>query len=236
MKLSEILPTQKNFKLLQTGEPGSGKSVRACSAIRFGRVLVIDTDRKFIGLVPRLREKFGEALVNERIEVEVVNNAAEFKTLMEKLPELAKGFQTVVLDTQSRAFDMVLDNARALNPKLDGRAIFGIALSVNMEYLNRLLGLPQNVIINAHVGSEEMADGTSKLTSTTPGKFGKKMTEFFNEVHYLFISPPRKHSVQGEPSATVVARTVLPKTLINDLTGTFKIDDLSIFDAIALKV
>lgn len=233
MKISD-LQKSKNFKLVQHGEAGCGKTFRAATALRFGKVLFLDTDNKFAGMVPRLIEKFGEAEVNAKLEVEVITGAEQYVQAMQQIDKLAEGFSTIVLDTMSRAFDFSLAAVKAKNPKLDGRAIFGLALEQNLSYLTKLLSMPHNVIVNAHVGSEEMADGSTKLTSTTPGKFGKKLPEFFNEVHYLFVNGNRKHCVQGEPSAMVVTRTVRPKTLLDGM-GLFKTDDLSIFDSEAYR-
>lgn len=234
MKVTDLV-TNRNFKILQHSEPGAGKTHRALSAVRFGPVYVIDTDNKFSGLVPRLYEAYGKADIDAKVEVDVPQTSDDFKQLMLGLPAKAKSFATIVLDTQSRAFELVLNDIKALNPKGDGRQIFGAALDLNMAYLRTLLGLPCNLVLNAHVGSEEMADGSSKLTSTTPGKFGKKMTEFFNEVHYLYLNIENKHRVRGEPSSTVVARTVRPKSMF-DNQGIFLKNDLSVFDEVAYKL
>ena len=233
MKVSE-LQKSSNFKLLQFSEPGAGKTFRAMSALAYGPVYVIDTDNKFGGLVPRLEAAYGKDVINSQVDVDTPKSAADFTAIMTNLAKKAESFSTVVLDTQSRAFDMVLDAVKAANPKGDGRQIFGAALERNIAYLNRFLSLPCNIIINAHVGAEEMADGTSKLTSTTPGKFGKKMTEYFNEVHYLYLNTTNQHRVRGEPSASVVARTVVNKDQLDNL-GVFKLTDLSIFNDIAYR-
>lgn len=233
MKIAD-LKKATNFKLIQHGEAGCGKTFRAASAIRFGKVLFVDTDNKFAGMVQRLAEKFGEAEITNKLEVEIVTSSDQYMQVMQNIDKLAEGFSTVVIDTMSRAFDFSLAAVKAKNPKLDGRAHFGLALEQNVSFLNKLIAMPQNLIINAHVGSEEMADGTTKLTSTTPGKFGKKLPEFFNEVHYLYVNGNRKHCIQGEPSAMVVARTVRPKTALDNM-GQFKVDDLSIFDEVAYR-
>lgn len=234
MKISE-LQQSKSFKLLQFGEPGSGKTQRACSAIKYGKVLILDTDNKFAGMVPRLMEIFGEVEVANKIEVEVITTPQKYKEVMAKIDDLAKDFSTIVVDTISRAFDLTLKQMQAENPKLDGRAIFGKTLEQNIGYLNKLLTMPQNIILNSHVGKEELADGSSKLTSTTPGRFGAILPGYFNEVHYLYINGNRKHVVQGEPSPVVASRTVLPKSLYDSM-GLFKdCTNLSVFDSIAYK-
>lgn len=230
MKLRDAKPNQVGFKLIQTGEPGSGKTYRACSAAKFGPVFVIDTDNKLIGLKNRLPAEWVD-----QIDVETPTTSDAYMAIMRNLDSLPKKYSTVVLDTMSRAYDRMVDNMKQLNPKGDGRQIYGAAYSANVELINKLFSLPMNVIVNTHVGMEEMEDGTKKLTSSTAGKFGATLPQYVNEVHYCHLNLANKPKVRGEPSSIVVARTVVDKKYL-DSSGLFLVEDLSIFEPIAYKV
>ena len=230
MKLKDAKIQQTGFKLVQAGEPGAGKTYRACSAARFGPIKVWDIDNKLIELKNRLPKEWVD-----KIDVDVITTPEAFTKSIAEMHTYPKHFSTLVIDTLSRLYDRAVEKVRAQNPKGDGRQIYGVAYGENKQLLPQILSLPMNIIINAHVGMETMEDGTQKLTSSTAGKFGKEVPEFVNEVHYCYLNIANKHKVRGEPASNVVARTVCDKKLL-DAQGIFLTEDLSIFDDRAYRI
>lgn len=228
MKLSDSkLPTK--FNLLQVGEPGSGKTTRALTATQFGPLLVIDADGKLVELRDRLNPE-----IVAKTDVELVTAFEQVEALVEACRANPTKYATVVVDTWSRLHELTLAEAKRLNPKGDGRQIFGAAKERNRTLLSKILTLPQNVIINTHVGREMDSSEAVKLTVSTAGSFGQEMPQFFNEVHYCYLDLLAKHKVRGEPSNLIVARTTLPPAMLAN--GTFTDLSLKVFASRAYKV
>lgn len=228
MKLSDAKKTTA-FKLLQIAESGHGKTTRALSATRFGGVLVIDCDNKLTGMRTRVSAKD-----QELIEFEVPKTYDDIISVLDAVAK-RKDIATVVLDTWSRAHDLTIEKHRSLNPKVlqfSFQDWFSIK-QMNQNLLARLLALPQNIIVNTHVGRDKDAADRSILTVGTTGSFGSTMPQYFGETHYLIFDSGYK--VRGGLSNSIVANTSLPATLLNS-NGFFLKTDLSIFDEIAYKV
>lgn len=226
MKLSDAKALSR-FTLLQVSESGHGKTTRALSATRFGSVKLIDLDGKLTAMRSRIPAE-QQAL----IDFDVPKTYDELVALLD--PAKLVGFSTVVIDTWSRAHDLTIEKHKSLNPKLVTLTLqdWGSVKSMNTNLLSRILSLPQNIIVNTHVGKDKDALDRAILTVGTTGSFGAMMPQYFNETHFLFYDG--KFRVRGGRSNSIVANTALPEKLL-DSNGLFIQNDLSVFDEIAYR-
>jgi len=241
--ISAQLP--KRFKLLQNSESGTGKTTRSLSATQFGKVYVFDTDEKLVltaeELDPEVKKLVDYDVYVDELKMNMISKKLEvssygFNKVMAKIQELKKDcpYNTIVLDTWSRMFDMMDSKFCGGKVKKDFDD-WGLLLREQLEFLNNLFAINANIIINAHIGSKENKVGRDVLTVGTPGQFGTKMPEFFNETHYLFYDTlSKKYKAQGKYPANVVCNSALPLDLFDD-KGCFLKSDLSIFEKIAKK-
>ena len=227
MKLSDASKMSR-FTLLQVGESGHGKTTRSLSATRFGNVKIIDVDNKLAALRTRIP-------VSEQSKIDF-DVPGTFDALLASIDSVRSSneFATVILDTWSRAHDLTIEKHKASNPKLTtfSFADWGAIKQMNQMLLFKLLALPQNIIVNTHVGKDKDASDRAILTVGTSGSFGAQLPQYFNETHYLNFD--MKYKVRGNKSNSIVANTSLPDSLL-DSNGNFIKTDLSIFDEIAYK-
>ena len=229
MKLSDLQPSKSGFKLVQYGDYGSGKSLRALRATRFGPVKLFDTDNKIVGLKEKIT-----AAEQALIDVESITDYDDFSAKLTKFLQNPVGYNTLVVDTWNAAHRMTVNKGFELNPKGDGRAIYGDVKRKNTTLFERLMIAPLNVIVNMHAGLEPFIDGSVRISPSTAGTFGQEMPGYVNEVHYAYLNINNEYKIRVKPASNIVARTALPDALI-DSSGILKISGLEIFDNLAKK-
>jgi len=234
LKLSET-KNQTRFKLLQVSESGHGKTTRALTATAFGQILVIDLDEKLAAMKGRISPE-----IQEKVDIETPKSIQELEKLVDSLTKAyrdgQKPYSTIVLDTWSRCHDLTIEAHRALNPKQVNLELrdWGMIKRMNKSFLERLLSLPCNIIVNTHVGKEKDSTDRILLTVGTTGSFGQEMPALFNETHYLFFED-NKFKVRGSRSNNIVSNTALPEKYLDE-KGLFRQNDLSVFGEIAFKI
>lgn len=243
MKLSEI-QQQKGFKLLQLAESGHGKSTRALDALRFGKVCVIDIDKKLKELCEANVQKYKDADIDVASVQDAVTKKqrllksfAEVQTYINNLKPDNLPFQTLIFDTLSECQDLIEWHHAQLNKKTplefsypDWRAI----KELNLSFLRTLLSLPCNVIVNAHLKKDKNVFDQVTLVPGLTGKAGEEVLRLFNEVHFLRYKD-NKWNAYGRPQPqSDSVKTLMSSKL--DSSGLFVKNDLSIFDEIAFKV
>lgn len=243
MKLSDTEKT-KNFKLLQVGESGAGKTHRALTATVFGPVFFIDTDDKVRGFASKL-----DNAQKELVEFHTCRNAKDVMEAVKYARDNIDKFATIVFDTWSRWHDFCMDAHVELNPAKRptvknelGATVaqltmpdWGAIKQLNKKMLLHLLSLDANIIVNTHVGKATGADDRQVLTVGTTGSFGQEMPQYFPETHYLYINMDGKFRVKGKRAQNIIANSSLQDDLF-DSAGNFKDDTLNVFKEVAKHV
>lgn len=229
------IKSQKGFKLLQLSESGHGKTTRSVDAKRFGRVGIVDIDRKF--------GEFAKANSLADADFDVADVAgtlvSSYADLQKYLTQLEKNLnvETLVIDTLSELQDSIEQYHASLNKKTpldfsfpDWRAV----KDMNINLMHRLLSLPCNVIINAHLKKDKNVFDQVMLVPGLTGKAGEEILRKFNEVHFLRLQNG-KPVVFGRPTPSCDSVKTLMKDKLDPATGSFKVGDLSVFDAVAFR-
>lgn len=219
---------EKQLKIVQIGESGSGKTHRALSALQYGPMFFFDCDNKLANYASsgKLTDQQLEQVdfMVPKSTSEILNQIA----ILEKAGESIK-FATIVLDTFSRWNELVIEE---LIEKNNGQPLriqdWGTVKVINARFLKRIFSLPCNVIINAHLAEKENAVGESGFTAGGSGSAAQMLPEFVDECHYLYIKKPNNtHTVQGKGSGKF---TVVKTLLTQELDGlVFKSASLDIF-------
>jgi len=224
----------KKFKLLQLGESGVGKTTRALSATRFGRVFLFDFDDKLSQLAPKIPEEQRKLIDFETFDTfDQANNR-----LAELTDEFNKGtnpYSTIIVDTWSRWHDLAIEKQKVLNPRRKKFEFedWGAVKNYNRQFINDIRSLPCNLIVNTHVGMKESASGDVVLTVSTTGSFGRDLPQYFQETHFMEYDLG-KFRVKAMQSSRLVANTGLPVDFY-DNKGYLKTNTLEIFDQIAYR-
>lgn len=220
-------PQDRQLKIVQLGESGSGKTFRALTALDFGPMLFIDCDNKIKNYASS--GKLTEAQL-KNIDFIVPKTPAD---IVSKLAELKKQGQnlkyaTIVLDTFSRWNELVVEaEHEAQGGKMNIPGWTQVKMNLSRA-LKELFNLPCNIIINAHVAEKENAIGEVGFTAGGSGSAAQMLPEFVDECHYLYIKKPsNNHVVQGKGSGKF---TSIKTLLTNELDGLlFKSNSLEIF-------
>lgn len=218
----------KRFKLLQIAESGHGKTTRSLSATEFGKVYFFDLDEKLVATADNLPDEQKSLIDYDAFK--------SYDQVIAKLNELKKTnpYQTIVLDTWSRLYDLMTDKFFGKKVKLDFDD-WNLIKVTQKEFLTSFLSLNSNIIINTHIGRKEDAQGRTVLTVGTSGTFGQTLPQYFNETHCLtYDSIAKAYKVQGARSSNFVVNTAMKPETMDD-KGFFKSADLSIFSNIAQK-
>jgi len=104
----------------------------------------------------------------------------------------------LVIDSLSRLCDAAYDWIAALNPKNDGRAIYGDAQDAVENLISALTSpaMTTNVIVIAHVTYQDLPDGTKKGYPQGVGqKLSPKIPQYFPSV-VLFTNKGGKRTIQ----------------------------------------
>ena len=196
MNLSDLQGRPRFFGLF-LGDPGTGKTVQACS---FPGVYVFDCDNRMRPVV-----NFHKG----RKDIEFDTYYRDYPRLANKLEELLNRcpYDTVVMDSLTMLADMIiLQSIRSAGKGEDkdrtGKKIGGVMVpsieDFNMEsgaltqVLDALRGIPANVILTAHVITTSETDLKTKRvkenrTLLTAGKkIAAKIPTAFDEIYSFY--------------------------------------------------
>lgn len=219
MKLSE-LAQQGPIKLLLQGDAGSGKS---CFAASFpGPTLYLDFDGKansaarYINDTPHL-DNIDVRNLRTSFSVDPVN--AFLKIIMELSEKCI--WQTIVLDSITTFSASCLAHIVKTNPGLKrnttaqgvqpGIQDYGILKREFRTLIPGLLGLPCNVIMNAHLTTEK-DELTGEIVRGTmmDGSFGQELPIHFEEVWRAYVDAGGQHLAQTKSDFRYKCRTQIP--------------------------
>ena len=170
MNLLDVKKTvkEKQLKIVQIGESGSGKTHRALSAIDFGPMFFFDCDNKLSNYASS--EKLTEEQLS-KIDFITPQSTSEIITKLDELARMGDTikYATIVLDTFSRWNEMVVEEIyNELGGKMNIPG-WTKAKMINARFLKKIFSLPCNVIINAHLAEKENAVGEAGFTAGGSG-------------------------------------------------------------------
>ena len=244
MMLKEAMDKKTRFTLMQTAQSGHGKTSRALTATRFGKVFIFDFDGKATGAARKLPEALAKdvpANWQELVELETfrdkpvdqaVSKLKEFIALGSKLP-----YSTVVVDTYTLLNDKYYEVVMGKKLETGGKAErdeWGQINSKLTNFFNLLFQLPCNLILNCHVAEAE-DDVTKKTKYGQAGRGGHRFTlpGLFSDSNYMFMENG-KYKIRLKNSDTYPVNTNLPEKFI-DANGLAVTASLSIFDDYAYR-
>jgi hypothetical protein len=244
MKLTDVKPS--GLKLLQYGESGSGKSVRAARFAQFGPLYLFDFDGKAINL----RSFFqNDPTILANLDVQTYG-AKDYEAIKTKLAAIAAScasgkpmYATVVLDSWTEFeriyMDVLMSKHQALGGKkwgverqeirvtrdelivMPGTSDHQLKNRAFPAFITALTALPINVVINCHI--KEPPDQAATIQAS--GEVAKTLPKYFHEWHYLYVFNGA-HRVRVKPSNDYLANTALPNV---PPTGVLDKDDLSVY-------
>lgn len=201
MNLSDLTTSEK-LKILVYGDAGCGKTVFACSFP--GPIFVADFDNKVSSAAAHYRY-IGESARIEQIEYENYMKQDEldmsFNRWTYKLQELEIAaragkfpYQTVVIDSLTFYADRCMEKVMADCPGIKGpqKGIPGLqhygVLNPNFKtQLARVLALPCNVVVTAHVEADkDELSGEIVYSPMLSGKLKAFIPILFPEVHRAY--------------------------------------------------
>lgn len=248
-KLSDLEEKERRLKLIQWGESKAGKSYRAASAAKWGKVYFFDFD----GNIQRLIEDFKGTELYANIEADTYSTYADGaeaeKAVLDKLQEITDSikagkpkYATVVVDSWTAWQHMVLD--KILSRRQTKAAGLSVVTPQTEDYQKHTFtqkqfiqkffnGLrPLNVIINCHVKeSKDEQLGILKPGLNASGQLALELQRFANEIHFL-ENKNGKHQVRVAPDHRVVAHTSLQDKPKN---GLMEDTSLAPFESLAYK-
>jgi hypothetical protein len=245
-KLTEnIKPT--GFKLLQYGESGSGKSVRAAMFAQFGPVYFFDFDNKIGNIQAYMRAKFPQ--LAERIEYDVYRggDADVVIRVSEKLKAVEANvakYATLVIDSWTQFERTYLDHLMSKYMGIGGKGWGAARTTIQItkdekiiipgtedhqlknrafpEFIDRLTALPLNIIVNCHV--KEVMKGPATIAAS--GEVAKTLPKYFNEFHYLYVASGNAFRVRVRGNDDFLANT--SRTDVGP-SGVLDKDDLTVY-------
>lgn len=254
MKLKDAIKN-RGIRLIQYGDSGVGKSVRASQATRWGKVQYHDFDEQTQNLATYIQAKHEDRMDQiEVISYAGLSTADKWKRFNEALHKIETGesdVQTVVLDSYTRFENMYFNYIASIyNPPtggygtprksvddgtdhdliLPGTNDYTVIAAAVKKLVGRLKDLKINVILNAHVREP------SPASKGNPGKPGclaamGQIRAFlpteFTEYHRLFVDAYGKFRVQVKPSGEYLAKTALTDVPQN---GILRDGSLEVFD------
>lgn len=256
LRLSEVDDVKK-LNLLQYGDTGTGKTIRAASAHRWGPVYFFDFDGKLLGLKSWFEDK---PEVLSKIEFDIYMDviapgestfAAE--AALKKLNEITKDvragkckYSTIVLDSwtgwEQSFLGMIVDrNNKTSRAKTEVKITDDYAVQppdmidyrahgqAQKEFLCRLLSLPLNVIINCHtkVSQDELTQQIDRGLAAS-GQLSKTLPKYFNEVHRTLVR-------NGKYVAQIKGDSLWPANSKLKQTDAYLEGDLAVFDKLAYR-
>lgn len=244
----------KTLKVLEYGETGTGKSIRAASAAAFGPLYIFDFDGKVSSVYEFYKDR-PEILENISYDSYVdgpkpVACTAAHKKLREIWETCQKGpppYATVVFDSWTAWEQYYLSQIMDTNPAfkrmkvtpgggitvtVPDQADYRIHAHAQSTFLPQLLSLPMNVIVICHVQAKsDEITGRIDYGIQAAGKLMKTLPKFFGEVHRTFVENGR-YAVQVRSDGRFPANTRL-----RDIPSSGIVDgDIGIFADMALKI
>lgn len=231
MKLSE-LDSSKNLKVLAYGNSGSGKTVFACGFP--GPIYVFDFDGKissaanFYKGTPQL-DLIEYDAYTPKVGEPTDRPFVRYNTKLVELEKLAKEgkfpYATVVLDSLTLYADQMLKEIVIQNPGLKRQESPTVKLTCLQDYmilsshfknmLVRLLQLPCNVVVSAHIQTnKDDLTGEIHREPLLPGKLPAFLPVMFEEVYRTYKE--KDHMAQTQTSVQYNARSQirgLPPTI-----------------------
>lgn len=258
-KLKDAL-AGRGLRLIQYGDSGVGKTVRASQAARWGKVEYHDFDDQTQNLAAYLMAKHPDRV--DQIEVVSyagLSDAEKWAKFDKRLAQIERGetdIQTLVIDSYTR-FETVYFNflASVYNPPtggfgtprktietgkddtlvLPGTNDYAILAAAVKKLTGRLKDCKINIIVNAHVrepqpGSRGEAGKPGCLAAS--GQIRAFLPTEFTEYHRLFVDNYGKRRVQATTAMGYCAKTALTDVPAN---GILKTNSLEVFDDRAVK-
>lgn len=206
-KLSELTES-KFIKAFVMGEPGTGKTVGACSFP--GRVLVYDFDGKITSAYAYLKKNNPAKL--EEIDVESCvptdRIGSSFVKMNDSLGKIIEGFkksgslpyQTLVIDSSTIMADEMMNwllnyetgikrNTNIKSFKVAGQQDYLIFAPTFTSLLHEILPLPWNVVMTGHIAvKQDEKTGEIRRQASIPGRMGSTIGVYFNEVYRSYVN------------------------------------------------
>lgn len=217
------------LSLLQYGESGTGKSIRAAEAAAWGPVLFLDFDgrsnsvKSFYAERPDLLSKIKfETLIDFDANKPIV--ADKVYDIVNEINDGKIKIATLVLDSWTAWESYALNKVMATNPdnkrqkmgfgknktiSTPAKADYLIHSNFQKTFLMQLKALPVNLIINCHL-LEEYVEETGEIIRgiQATGKLVKIMPNYFDEVHRTYADRAG-FQVQTKPDGKWNAKTTL---------------------------
>lgn len=241
-----------SFKLLQYGESGSGKSVRAAKFAKYGPLYLFDFDNKFISSEIFLKAKAPDLLKNITAESFRGLDPDDFMGRVNaKLKSVvAEGYATIVFDSWTQFervyFEYLMSHFQSLGGKNWGESRQTITLSKDevailpgtndyilknreiARFVDKITALPINVIVNCHV--KEVMKGAATIAAE--GQSAKILPKSFHEFVYLYNNAQGVNKVRVKPTSEFLANS--PRTDVGP-SGILDKDDFSFYDAVVFR-
>jgi hypothetical protein len=241
------MPSLKDFhevqkvNIIQYGEAGTGKSIRAASAHVWGPVFFFDFDGK-ISTVFEFYKDDPETL--SRIHYETFTDAPSAFAKLVALQKDPGEIKTIVWDSWTAWEQFYLRQVMLENPgfkrmrvniaggtvTVPDQADYRIHAHCQWEFISLLTATPTNVIVNCHVQvkMDELTGIDRGLQAA--GKLSKVLPKYFMEVHRTFVRE-NEYAVQVKSDSDFTCNTRLRNVPTNGVVGA----DLSLFSTMALR-
>lgn len=245
---------RKKLTLLQYGESGSGKSIRAASAAMWGPTYIFDFDGKigsiyeFFKSTPKILDSIHYDTYQDSDPTKPTAAEAAYRKLLDIHKQSASGtcpYTTVVWDSYTAWEQFYLSHIMAKNSGfkrmrvevgggyvlVPDQADYRIHSHAEWSFIPVLTSLPCNVIVNCHIQTkQDEATGAFETGIAAAGKLWKVFPKYFPEVHRV-ISKGNEFTAQVRSDIRFVANTRLRDVPANGIIPS----DLTRFSEMALK-
>ena len=228
MALLSTLKPESKHTVLVYGDSGNGKTVFATSFP--SPMKVFDFDGKIMSAVSYWGQKDATRLTQIDVEDLQSMNAhpeqySKFYTLLSQLESQAKAgnfpWKTVVLDSLTTWCDALMREIVRQNPGIKGAAPglpglqhYGLFGSKFREQLSRLLALPCNIVVTAHIDiTKDENTGEILRRPLVIGKNASYLPIIFGEVYRAFAETKdgkTEYWAQTQASGSWIARSQIP--------------------------
>jgi len=199
--LDQVTQSEK-AKMLIFGDSGAGKTISSCSAP--APILVLDFDNKVASAARFLKYTGKEAKLKQiSVEVYSTNRVVDrpyekFKAKLAELEVLSKQpkfpYETVVIDSltlmSEALMQWVIDSNPGIKRMVKGVPVmqdYMVATPEMKTTLGRVLSLPTNIIVVAHIKNEQNEQtGEIKSKPLLSGQLADYAPKVFKEVYYAF--------------------------------------------------
>jgi hypothetical protein len=203
MPLLSEMTESRYIKAFVMGEPGTGKTVAACSFP--GPIKVYDFDGKLSSAYAYLKKNNPEKLKEIDYEVCVPTDGigsgyAKMDESLEKILDEYKktgkiAYQTLVIDSSTIMAEDMLNwllnfetgikrNAAVKSRKVAGQQDYLIFAPTFSAFLYEILTPPWNVVMTGHIQvKQDEKTGEIRRVAAIPGKMGSNIGIYFNELY-----------------------------------------------------